>query len=228
MKKRLANILIFLLFLSGLCLILYPSLSDYCNVHIQKKNIDAFVAEVDNAKSEDIEKAKAEAMEYNAKLRHNPNRWAMSEEDREEYNQILNFSGNGAMGYIEIPVIDCMLPIYHGTSEAVLEHAIGHMEGSSVPVGGNGEHIVLSGHSGLPGAKIFTDLENLEPEDVFYLYVLGDKMTYKVDQIVVVEPDDMTELRIDTEKDYCTLITCTPYGVNSHRLLVRGKRVLED
>ena len=162
---------------------------------------------------------------YNEKLRKNPDRYVMTEEDRKEYDSLLNVSDTGIMCYIDIPAIDCSLPIYHGTDDAVLQNAVGHLEGSSLPVGGEGTHCVISGHRGLPSARLFTDLDKLKEGDVFLLQVLERTLTYEVDQIVVVEPEDMSQLEIVEGEDLCTLVTCTPYGINTHRLLVRGHRI---
>ena len=149
----------------------------------------------------------------------------MTDEERAEYESLLNVSGSGIIGYIEIPLIGCSLPIYHGTDEAVLQIAVGHIEGTSLPTGGPGTHSVLSGHRGLPSAKLFTDLDKLTVGDNFILRILDETLTYEVDQILIVLPYEMDALEIDPEMDYCTLVTCTPYGINSHRLLVRGHRV---
>ena len=179
---------------------------------------------------EDYEKMWQEAEAYNQKLSYQPNRWNLTEEEEEEYNRILDVGGTGIMGYIEIPEIKVSLPIYHGTDEGVLQIAVGHIPGSSLPVGGIGTHSVVSGHRGLPSAKLFTNLDELDEGDVFMIRVLDETLTYEVDKISIVEPDDLTGLEIDPELDLCTLVTCTPYGVNSHRLLVRGHRIpnLED
>lgn len=148
-----------------------------------------------------------------------------NDEEKQYYEQLLNVSGNGIMGYIEIPSIDVMLPIYHGTSEEVLQVAIGHIEGSSLPIGGESTHSVISGHRGLPSSRLFTDIDQLSEGDTFTLMVLDEVLTYEVDQIRIVEPEDISLLAIEEGQDLCTLVTCTPYGVNSHRLLVRGHRV---
>ena len=173
----------------------------------------------------DYEKIWNDAVEYNKELQTRSNHWFLTEEQQEEYESMLNVSGNGIMGYIEIPSIKVSLPIYHGVDEGILQVAIGHIEGSSLPVGGKGSHCVISGHRGLPSAKLFTDLDQLAEGDIFMLRVLDETLTYEVDQILIVEPSDMSSLEFDEEKDYCTLVTCTPYGINSHRLLVRGHRV---
>lgn len=166
----------------------------------------------------------AAAEAYNESLVENPASFAMTEEEQEAYEQLLDV-GNGVMGYIKIPSIDVTLPIYHGTDEAVLQVAVGHLEWSSLPVGGESSHCVISGHRGLPSAKLFTDLDKLYEGDTFSLYILDEVLTYEVDQIRIVEPQELEELTIEAGQDLCTLVTCTPYGVNSHRLLVRGHRV---
>lgn len=173
----------------------------------------------------DYDKIWNDAVEYNKELQTRSNHWFLTEEQQEEYESMLNVSGNGIMGYVEIPSIKVSLPIYHGVDEGILQVAIGHIEGSSLPVGGKGSHCVISGHRGLPSAKLFTDLDQLAEGDIFMLRVLDETLTYEVDQILIVEPDDMSALEFDGEKDYCTLVTCTPYGINSHRLLVRGHRI---
>ena len=142
-----------------------------------------------------------------------------------QYQQLWNGTGTGIMGYVEIPKINVSLPIYHGDDQAILQIAIGHIPGTSLPVGGKGTHSVLSGHRGLPSARLFTDIDQLKKGDIFMLQVMDNTLTYKVDQISVVLPSDMSKLQIDSNQDYCTLMTCTPYGVNTHRLLVRGHRI---
>ena len=166
-----------------------------------------------------------DAYEYNEQLKSKSNRWIMTDEEREEYESLLDVSDNGILGYIEIPKIKVSLPIYHGTDEGILQIAVGHIEGSSLPVGGPGTHAVLSGHRGLPSAKLFTNLDELVVGDEFLIRVLDETLTYEVDQIRIVEPDDLSDLEIEEDKDLCTLVTCTPYGINTHRLLVRGHRV---
>lgn len=164
------------------------------------------------------------AERYNADL-YNSSSYILTEEQSKEYHELLNIDGNGIMGYIEIKKIDLSLPIYHGTDESVLQVAVGHLDWTSLPVGGESTHTVLSGHRGLPSAKLFTDLDQLEVGDTFVLRVLGEELTYIVDQILVVTPDDTSALQIEEGKDQCTLMTCTPYGINSHRLLVRAQRL---
>ena len=225
MKKNFTNILLILVFLTGLSLLLYPSISDYWNSFHQSRAIASYaeaVAELDNESYEEYWKA---AQEYNAALPANNHRYQPTEEENEQYEKLLNISGNGIMGYIEIPAIGVSLPIYHGVEDTVLQIAIGHIEGSSLPVGGASTHCVVSGHRGLPSAKLFTDLDKLAEGDTFLLRVLDEVLTYEVDQIHIVEPQELDLLEIEEGKDLCTLVTCTPYGVNSHRLLVRGHRI---
>ena len=180
------------------------------------------VADLD---TEEYDKIIAEAENYNKELSKGGIRWVMTDQQKEEYESQLDVNASGIMGYIDIPKINIKLPIYHGTGEAVLQVAIGHLSGTSLPVGGESTHCVVSGHRGLPSAKLFTDLDKLVEGDTFTMTVLDRTVTYEVDQIRVVEPTDLSELQIEKGKDYCTLVTCTPYGVNTHRLLVRGHRV---
>jgi sortase A len=180
---------------------------------------------VSHIADDEYEQVLGEAKRYNDTIAETGIRWQMTEQQKEEYENLLDISGNGIMGYIEIPRISVLLPIYHGTDDAVLQTAAGHLEGSSLPVGGEGSHCVLSGHRGLPSAKLFTDLDKLTNGDTFMLNVLDEVLTYEVDQIRIVLPSDLSDLTIEEGKDYCTLVTCTPYGINTHRLLVRGRRI---
>ncbi|MDY2812581.1 MAG: class C sortase [Dorea sp.] len=224
-KKNRSTIVLVLIFIVGLSLLLYPSLSDYWNSFHQSRAIATYAEAVADLDDADYEKMWQEAEEYNEQLKNKTNRWTMTEEEEEEYNRILDVGGTGIMGYIEIPEIKVSLPIYHGTDEGVLQIAVGHIPGSSLPIGGMGTHSVVSGHRGLPSAKLFTNLDELKEGDIFMIRVLDETLTYEVDQIRIVEPDDLTSLEIDPEQDLCTLVTCTPYGVNTHRLLVRGHRI---
>lgn len=224
-KGRISTIILILVFFVGLSLLLYPTVSDYWNSLHQSKAIANYadqVAELDDAVYEQLW---ADAKAYNQALLGKTNRYILTEEERAEYDSLLNVSGNGIIGYIEIKKIHCSLPIYHGTDEGVLQIAAGHIEGSSLPTGGKGTHCVLSGHRGLPSARLFTDLDKLTEGDTFVLRILDETLTYEVDQIRIVEPRELSALEIEEDKDYCTLVTCTPYGVNSHRLLVRGHRI---
>lgn len=224
-KKNRSTIILIFIFFIGLSLLLYPSLSDYWNSFHQSRAIASYsetVAEIDDS---EYKAMLEEAKEYNEKLLKKSQRWVLSEKELEEYNNILDVGGTGIMGYVEIPDIKVSLPIYHGVDEAVLQIAIGHLSGTSLPVGGMGTHCAISGHRGLPSAKLFTNLDQLTEGDLFMMRVLDETYTYEIDQIRIVEPNDLSNLEIEPDKDLCTLITCTPYGVNSHRLLVRGHRV---
>ena len=204
---------------------MYPSVSNYWNSFTQSRAIAGYADKV-AALNEDQYTALWEAAnKYNQALLERFNTYLLEEEQRAEYEKLLNVSGTGVMGYIEIPDIDCTLPIYHGTEESVLQIAVGHLEWTGLPVGGKSTHCVLSGHSGLPSAELFTNLDKLEEGDLFMLHVLDEILMYEVDQIIIVEPHETDALKIVEGEDYCTLMTCTPYGVNSHRLLVRGHRV---
>ena len=225
MRKHLSTILLILIFLVGLSLLLYPTVSDYWNSLHQSRAIAQYAEQVANLDNDVYEQLWADADAYNRTLPGMAQRYVLTDEEREAYKQLLDPSGTGVMGYVEIPEISCSLPIYHGTDEAVLQIAIGHIEGSSLPVGGESTHCVLSGHRGLPSAKLFTDLDKLDTGDTFILRVLDETLTYEVDRILIVEPYELSALEIEEGRDYCTLVTCTPYGVNTHRLLVRGHRV---
>jgi sortase A len=225
MKKNLSTIILILVFLTGLSLLLYPTVSDYWNSLHQSRAIAGYSDAVAKIDSLDYEKIWKDAQDYNRKLLTKRNRYFLTDEEREEYNSILNVAGNGIIGYIEIPAIKSSLAIYHGIEESILQIAVGHIEGTSLPVGGEGTHSVISAHRGLPSAKLFTDLDQLIEGDIFMIQVLKQTLTYEVDQILIVEPHEIEALAIEEDKDYFTLVTCTPYGINTHRLLVRGHRV---
>lgn len=224
-KKHISTVLLILVFVVGLSLLLYPSVSDYWNSLHQSRAIAEYDEQVTGLDDDIYEKLWADAQRYNQTLLGKENRYELTDEEWTEYESLLNVSGNGIIGYIEIPLIGCSLPIYHGTDEAVLQIAVGHIEGTSLPVGGESTHCVISGHRGLPSAKLFTDLDKLTEGDNFVLRILDETLTYEVDQILIVEPHEIDALEIEEGKDYCTLVTCTPYGINTHRLLVRGHRV---
>ena len=224
MKKNLINILLILVFLIGLSLLIYPTFSDYWNSFHQSRAIATYTEKVAVIDNTEYERILTEAMEYNQKLPKEKSTLLLSDEQKVVYERLLNVGGDGVMGYIEIPTIDVHLPIYHGTEDAVLQVAIGHIEGSALPVGGKGTHCVVSGYRGLPSAKLFTDLDKMVVGDNFILRVLDETLTYEVDQILIVLPEEIDALQAEEGKDYCTLVTCTPYGINSHRLLVRGHR----
>lgn len=225
MKKHKSTIFLLIIFCIGLSLLLYPSVSDYWNSLHQSRAIASYSEAVAQLDTETYDHIFQAADDYNRKLLSLQNRFAPDDKTHEDYLSQMNVFGNGIMGYIDIPSIGCKLPIYHGVDEAVLQIAVGHIEGSSLPVGGLGTHCVLSGHRGLPSAKLFTNLDQLVEGDLFLLQILGETLTYEVDRILIVLPDDMGPLGIEKGKDYCTLVTCTPYGINSHRLLVRGHRI---
>lgn len=224
-KNKITSIVLLFILLGGLSLLLYPIVSDYWNSFRQTKAIAAYTEAVSELDDASYERWWEEAQAYNAALQKSQTRFHPSEEEKAVYEGLLDVSGNGVLGYVEIPSINVSLPIYHGTDAQVLQIAIGHIEGTSLPVGGPSTHCVISGHRGLPSAKLFTDLDQLTQGDVFILRVLEETLTYEVDQIRIVEPDDISLLEIEEGEDLCTLMTCTPYGVNSHRLLVRGHRI---
>lgn len=233
MKNIAAKLIVIVLFLAGLSLLLYPLVSNEWNNYRQERLITTYDEEVSQqveAGVIDYSVEKVQAASYNEDLKPYilPDSFAAaekSEEADERYMSCLNLTGNGMMGYVEIPKINIKLPIFHTTDEEVLQTAAGHLEGSSLPVGGEGNHAVISAHRGLPSASLFTDLDQLTEGDCFLLYILDDVLCYRVDQISVVEPEDTSALAAVEGEDLVTLLTCTPYGVNSHRLLVRGARV---
>ena len=228
MRRRLGNILLTLAFVLGIALIAYPSFSDWWNSFHQTRAIAGYTAQVANMDKEEFDRMWAEAEAFNDYLAKKPGRFNLTDEELATYNSILDVTGTGIMGYIDIPSIKISLPVYHGTDEAILQIAIGHIEGTSFPIGGEGTHSAVSGHRGLPSAKLFTDIDQLQAGDKFLLQILDRTLTYEVDQIRIVLPQELQDLEIDPNQDYCTLITCTPYGVNTHRLLVRGHRVDND
>lgn len=228
MKKKtnhLTTIILIVILLAGLSLLLYPSVADYWNSFRQSQVIAQYADEISNMDDEKYNALIEDARAYNETLLTRKNSYILTEEQKVEYEKLLNVSGIGAMGYIEVPSINCVIPIYHGTSDAVLQIAVGHLEWTSLPVGGENSHCVLSGHRGLPSAKLFTNLDKVMIGDLFMLRILNEILTYEVDQILIVNPDETQSLLIEEGKDLCTLVTCTPYGINTHRLLVRGHRV---
>lgn len=224
-KINISTIILILIFLVGLSLLLYPTVSDYWNSFHQSRAIAKYTEQVAELNNDLYKQLWEDAVAYNERLLTKLNRYKMTSEEKAEYESLLNVSGNGIIGYIEIEKINCSLPVYHGTAESALQIAAGHIEGTSLPVGGASTHCVISGHRGLPRAKLFTNLDKLVEGDTFELHILNEILTYEVDQISVVEPDEVEKLEIEEGKDYCTLVTCTPYGINTHRLLVRGHRV---
>ena len=224
MKKNKSTIILILVFFVGLSVMLYPTLSDYVNQLHQSRAVATYAEDVDNLTDADYSAYFEAADAFNAQIAADPD--ALFHADRfTSYNATLDVTGTGIMGYITIEKIGVELPIYHGTSDGVLQIAAGHLEGTSLPVGGGSTHAVISAHRGLPSAKLFTNLDQLEVGDTFRITVLDKTFIYEVDQIKTVLPDDVSDLLIDEEKELCTLVTCTPYGINSHRLLVRGHRI---
>ena len=228
MRRRISNIILTVVLLVGIGLLVYPTFSDWWNSFHQTRAIAGYTAQVANMNKEDFDRMWAEAEAFNEYLAESSGRFNLTEEEERTYNSILDVTGTGIMGYIDIPSIKISLPIYHGTDESILQIAIGHIEGTSFPIGGEGTHSAVSGHRGLPSAKLFTDIDQLQAGDKFLLQILDRTLTYEVDQIRIVLPQELQDLQIDPYQDYCTLITCTPYGVNTHRLLVRGHRVDND
>lgn len=225
MKKKITTILLILIFVAGLAILAYPTVSDYWNSFHSSRAIMSYAETLSGLSAEEYQRLQGDAEAYNRRILDRSNPYLPTEQEKEEYPQLLNTSGDGIMGYIEIPMINVTIPIYHGTSEGVLQVAVGHLDWTSLPVGGESTHCVLSGHRGLPSAKLFTNLDQLAPGDTFLLQTLDNTLTYEVDQIRIVEPQEVDGLSIVPGEDYCTLITCTPYGINSHRLLVRGHRI---
>lgn len=225
LKKNMLNIFLAVIVLAGLCLLLYPTFSDWWNSLHQSRAIASYVETVEGMSQEEKDQLLEAARAYNERLWSKGNRWIPTPEDDAEYRSLLDVSGTGIMGYVNIPSIDVSLPIYHGTDEAVLQIASGHIEGTSLPVGGADTHAAVSGHRGLPSARLFTDLDRLGEGDLFTVTILGETLTYQIVQIRIVLPEDTSEMQLYRGEDYCTLQTCTPYGVNTHRLLLRGRRV---
>lgn len=226
MKKKLSDIALVLIFVTGLSLLLYPSLANWWNQQHATTAIADYTSTMANTGALDMEAMLNSALAYNVKLAEQGNSFSQpTPEETEEYKRQLSADSAGMMGSLSIPKIRVNLPIYHGTEDSVLSVGVGHLEGTSLPIGGKSTHTVLSGHRGMPSARLLTDLDQLNVGDEFTLDVYGDTLTYQVDQILVVLPEDVTALCIYPGFDFCTLVTCTPYGINSHRLLVRGARI---
>ena len=225
MKKKGSTIILILIFVVGLTVFSYPTISDRWNALHSSRAIMSYTEAVSGMSEEEYDLLLSAAADYNRRLLDRTNPFVSSDEELEEYYSLLNLGGNGIMGYIEIPFINVSLPVYHGTSESVLQVAAGHLDWTSLPVGGSSTHAVISGHRGLPSAELFTKLDRLIEGDRFMLYILNEELTYEIDQIRIVLPEEMSDLQIAAGKDYCTLVTCTPYGINTHRMLVRGHRV---
>ncbi|MBE5827218.1 MAG: class C sortase [Butyrivibrio sp.] len=225
LKKILPNIIFGIIFLVGLSIFLYPSVSNYINSKHQSRAVASYDEAIAALSKEDYSKFWQAAEEYNEALAKRPLSFNLSDEELEEYRSILDPTGTGVIGTIEIPNIGVHLPIYHGTEESVLQVGIGHLEGTSFPTGTPTTHVALSGHRGLPSSKLFTDLDQMIEGDSFLLHIMDKTFAYQVDQISIVLPEETQDLVIQNNKEYVTLVTCTPYGVNTHRLLVRAKRV---
>ncbi len=227
MKKKVSTILIIIVFILGLLIALYPTISSWYNKQASSYAVATYQGEIGDKSEEEAATLLAEAEAYNETLFQNEQVFVKGEAVDETYIETLNLS-NGMMGYISIDKIDVLLPIYHGTDEAVLQKGVGHLEGSSLPTGNEDSHVVLTGHTGLSSATLFTDLNQLALGDTFQISVLNETFIYEVTEIMVVEPDEVDSLAIQEGKDLVTLVTCTPYGVNSHRLLVQGERTSEE
>lgn len=227
-KKRrgpsISTIILVVILLAGVGILLYPSVSDWWNSMHATRAIAGYVTAVEDMSAQERETVLAAARAYNEALPDGVD-FELTEEELAEYNSLLNIGGTGIMGYVQITAIGVNLPIYHSVDEAVLQIAVGHIPGSSLPVGGERAHAVLSGHRGLPSAKLFSDLDQMVEGDTFTVNVMDQTITYMVDQIRIVLPEETDDLAIESGRDYCTLVTCTPYGINTHRMLVRGRRI---
>ena len=232
--SRIASLFFGTVLVAGLCLLSYPTIANWWNQLHQSKAVAAYVAQTKDYSKQERKVMLAQARQYNtllakrallSKTENENDRWIMTADEKQRYDSTLDVNGSGVMGYVTVPSIKVKLPIYHGTDEGILQIATGHIAGSSLPVGGPDTHAVVSGHTGLPSAKLFTGLDKLKKGDTFAFHVLDQTYTYQVDRITTVLPKDLSQLNIESGKDYATLVTCTPYGVNTHRLLVRGHRI---
>ncbi len=224
-SRNLSTIILVIIFIIGLCLLCYPFVSNLWNKGVQSRAINAYKDTANELSTSDMEQYFRDADEFNAQVRKIGSAVAITQPELlDNYENTLDITGTGIMGYISIDKINVNLPIYHGTDNSVLNMGAGHLEGTSLPIGGKGTHCVISAHRGLPSAMLFTDLDKLEEGDTFVITVLNRTLTYRVDKISIVLPDEIEDLYIDENEDYCTLMTCTPYGINTHRLLVRGIR----
>ena len=226
-KKRgpsISTIVLVIILLAGVGILLYPSVSDWWNSMHATRAIAGYVTAVEDMSGQEKEAMLEAAKAYNERLANGVN-FTLTEEEYEEYESLLNIGGTGIMGYVQISAIGVNLPIYHSVDESVLQIAIGHIPGSSLPVGGERTHAILSGHRGLPSAKLFSDLDQMVEGDTFTVNIMDQTTTYMVDQIRIVLPEETDELAIRDGRDYCTLVTCTPYGINTNRMLVRGRRI---
>lgn len=227
-KGKLTTVLLIALLVAGLGLLVYPSVSNFWNSMHQTKAIKSYIDSVSVLKKNDLTEIWKEVDEYNKKILNRKNPYLPDENEKEQYYKLLDVNNTGMMGYIDIPKIKVTLPLYHGTDEGVFQVAAGHLEWTSLPAGGESTHCVLSGHRGLPSARLFTDLDELEKGDRFIISVLDRTLTYEIDRIKIVKPEETDDLMISEGRDYCTLVTCTPYGINTHRILVRGHRITGD
>lgn len=229
MKNRISNkmvtVILCVAMFVGVFLLLYPSVANYWNSFHQTRAIENYTEVVSSMSKEDYKAIMDSAHKYNERLAETGMRWILTDAEREEYNKQLAVEGTEVMAYVSVPKFHIKCPIYHGTDEAILQVAVGHLEASSLPVGGKSTHTLISGHRGLPSARLFTDIAKMKEGDTWTISVMNETLTYECDQIRVVLPDDLSDLQIEEGKDLCTLITCTPYGINTHRLLVRGHRV---
>lgn len=226
LKRNASTVFLLLILIAGLSLMLYPSLANWWNTRTFNNEITQYSVSVAKQDTTELDHLMEKAEAYNRELATTGNRfYTLEEADMENYRAQLSLGASSMMGYLTIPAIKVSLPIYHGTDENALSAGVGHLEGTSLPIGGSSTHSVLSGHRGLPSARLFTDLDKLVVGDTFYMEVMGRTVTYEVDQILIVLPEDTADLKIFEGEDYCTLVTCTPYGVNSHRMLIRGHRV---
>ena len=224
-KPSPSTVIAVVMLLVGAGIMAYPFASDWWNSYRQTRAIATYVEAVQNTDSEKIERMLAGARAYNARLVNDAGRWTLNDAEKAEYDSLLDLTGDGIMGFVQIRSLNVDYPIYHGMDDTVLQVAVGHLPGSSLPVGGSSTHAVVSGHRGLPSARLFSDLDKMREGDTFTITVLNQTVTYEVDQIRIVLPQNMADLKIESGKDYVTLVTCTPYSVNTHRLLVRGHRI---
>lgn len=225
MKKHGTTILLIIILSLGIVLLLYPTVSNWWNQQHQSRAIASYSESIENLDEHQVDEFLTKANEFNQLIKSKHGLPFLSDEEMQRYEETLDITDTGVMAYIEIPILGVSLPVHHGVSESVLQIAVGHLEWTSLPIGGESTHCVLSGHRGLPSAKLFTNLDRLGVGDVFMLNILDSTITYQVDQVLIVEPKDISSLKIEEGKDLCTLVTCTPYGINSHRLLVRGTRI---
>lgn len=225
LRKNLVTFILVLALIVGVGLLLYPSVANYWNSFHQTRAIMDYSNAVSEMDTAEYKKILDDAREYNKKLGKTGIKWVLTDEEKQEYNNTLKIPNTEVMGYISLPKFHIRCPLYHGTEESVLQTAIGHIEGTSLPVGGKSSHCIISGHRGLPSARLFTDLDKVKEGDTWTMTVLNETLTYECDQIRIVEPDDLSQLQIIEGEDLCTLVTCTPYGINTHRLLIRGHRI---